>query len=76
MGLVGDALGPEAIGGYLHGSTVLGGLRPASDLDGDTRNVVLTLARIWTTLATGEIGRRTPPPTGPSPGSRHSTAPS
>ena len=25
------------------------------DLDGDTRNVVLTLARIWTTLATGEI---------------------
>lgn len=26
-----------------------------ADLDGDTRNVVLTLARIWTTLATGEI---------------------
>lgn len=25
------------------------------DLPGDTRNVVLTLARIWTTLATGEI---------------------
>jgi streptomycin 3"-adenylyltransferase len=25
------------------------------DLAGDTRNVVLTLARIWTTLATGEI---------------------
>ncbi|WP_222720345.1 DUF4111 domain-containing protein [Actinomadura sp. HBU206391] len=25
------------------------------DLDGDTRNVVLTFARIWTTLATGEI---------------------
>lgn len=25
------------------------------DLDGDTRNVVLTLARVWTTLATGEI---------------------
>jgi hypothetical protein len=25
------------------------------DLSGDTRNVVLTLARIWTTLATGEI---------------------
>ena len=26
-----------------------------SDLDGDTRNVLLTLARIWTTVATGEI---------------------
>jgi Domain of unknown function (DUF4111) len=25
------------------------------DLDSDTRNIVLTLARIWTTLATGEI---------------------
>ncbi|MCG3039600.1 DUF4111 domain-containing protein [Streptomyces sp. S1A] len=25
------------------------------DLDSDTRNVVLTLARIWTTLATGDI---------------------
>jgi streptomycin 3"-adenylyltransferase len=25
------------------------------DLDADTRNVLLTLARIWTTLATGEI---------------------
>jgi streptomycin 3"-adenylyltransferase len=26
-----------------------------ADLDDDTRNVVLTLARVWTTLATGEI---------------------
>lgn len=26
------------------------------DLHGDTRNVVLTLARIWTTLATGKTG--------------------
>ncbi len=26
-----------------------------NDLEGDTRNVVLTLARVWTTLATGEI---------------------
>jgi streptomycin 3"-adenylyltransferase len=25
------------------------------DLDGDTRNVILTLARMWVTLATGEI---------------------
>ncbi len=25
------------------------------DLDGDERNVILTLARVWTTLATGEI---------------------
>jgi predicted nucleotidyltransferase len=28
------------------------------DLDGDTRNVVLTLARIWSTLATGEISSK------------------
>ncbi|MFD8563777.1 aminoglycoside adenylyltransferase family protein [Streptosporangium canum] len=33
VGLVGDVLGPEAIGTYLHGSLVLGGLKPASDLD-------------------------------------------
>ncbi len=25
------------------------------DLEGDTRNVLLTLARVWTTLATGRI---------------------
>ncbi|MFH8371002.1 aminoglycoside adenylyltransferase family protein [Streptomyces sp. NPDC018031] len=31
--LVGDVLGPEVVGSYLHGSAVLGGLRPASDLD-------------------------------------------
>ncbi|WP_204016316.1 aminoglycoside adenylyltransferase family protein [Sphaerimonospora thailandensis] len=31
--LVGDVLGPAAIGAYLHGSSVLGGLKPASDLD-------------------------------------------
>lgn len=31
--LVGDVLGPEAIGSYLHGSAVRSGLRPASDLD-------------------------------------------
>ena len=32
------------------------GLEPLlADLDDDTRNVVLTLARIWCTLATGEI---------------------
>ncbi|SDK87386.1 aminoglycoside adenylyltransferase family protein [Streptomyces indicus] len=31
--LVADVLGPELIGSYLHGSAVLGGLRPASDVD-------------------------------------------
>ncbi|MCB5165813.1 DUF4111 domain-containing protein [Streptomyces bambusae] len=31
--LVGEVLGPEALGTCLHGSAVLGGLRPASDLD-------------------------------------------
>ncbi|MFF4416564.1 aminoglycoside adenylyltransferase family protein [Streptosporangium sp. NPDC001559] len=33
VGLVGDVLGSGVVGGYLHGSAVLGGLRPASDLD-------------------------------------------
>ncbi|EFE71433.1 nucleotidyltransferase [Streptomyces viridosporus ATCC 14672] len=33
VGLVGDVLGPDALGTYLHGSAVLGGLRPASDVD-------------------------------------------
>jgi streptomycin 3"-adenylyltransferase len=31
--LVGRAVGPEVIGTYLHGSSVLGGLKPASDVD-------------------------------------------
>jgi predicted nucleotidyltransferase len=31
--LVGDVLGADVIGTYLHGSAVLGGLRPASDVD-------------------------------------------
>ncbi|MEU3410335.1 aminoglycoside adenylyltransferase family protein [Streptomyces sp. NPDC006658] len=31
--LVGDVLGQDVIGTYLHGSCVLGGLRPASDVD-------------------------------------------
>ncbi|SFB58602.1 streptomycin 3-adenylyltransferase [Amycolatopsis marina] len=31
--LVGDVLGREVIGSYLHGSSVFGGLQPASDLD-------------------------------------------
>ncbi|MER6407672.1 aminoglycoside adenylyltransferase family protein [Streptomyces viridosporus] len=33
VGLVGDVLGSDALGTYLHGSAVLGGLRPASDVD-------------------------------------------
>ncbi|GHG99353.1 nucleotidyltransferase [Streptomyces lanatus] len=33
MKLVDGVLGPAVIGTYLHGSAVLGGLRPASDLD-------------------------------------------
>jgi predicted nucleotidyltransferase len=31
--LVGDVLGPETVGAYLHGSLVLGGPKPASDVD-------------------------------------------
>ena len=35
---------------------MLEGIDPLlADLDDDTRNVVLTLARIWTTLGTGEF---------------------
>lgn len=37
--LVGDVLGGEVVGAYLHGSAVLDGLRPASDVD------VLVVAR-------------------------------
>lgn len=33
VGLVRDVLAPELLGTYLHGSAVLGGLAPASDLD-------------------------------------------
>ncbi|MEU9915940.1 aminoglycoside adenylyltransferase family protein [Streptomyces sp. NPDC051001] len=33
VGLIGRVLGEKAIGAYLHGSSVLGGLRPASDVD-------------------------------------------
>jgi streptomycin 3"-adenylyltransferase len=39
MTLVDDVLGAEVVGAYLHGSAVLGGLRPASDVD------VLVVAR-------------------------------
>lgn len=43
MSLVHEVLGQDAIGAYLHGSSVLGGLRPGSDID------VLVLARRGTT---------------------------
>ncbi|SCL65966.1 Nucleotidyltransferase domain-containing protein [Micromonospora peucetia] len=33
VGLVGQVLGSEVVGTYLHGSSVLGGLKPASDVD-------------------------------------------
>ncbi|MFE7558380.1 aminoglycoside adenylyltransferase family protein [Kitasatospora sp. NPDC057500] len=36
-------------------ASVLGIPELLDDLPGDTRNVLLTLARIWTTLATGEV---------------------
>ncbi len=43
--LVRDVLGQDVIGAYLHGSAVLGGLRPRSDID------VLVVARRGTTPA-------------------------
>lgn len=33
VGIVKDVLGDDALGAYLHGSVVMGGLRPTSDLD-------------------------------------------
>ncbi len=45
LGLVRDVLGSDVIGAYLHGSAVLGGLRPRSDLD------VLVVTRQPTTEA-------------------------
>lgn len=43
VGLVRDVLGQDAVGAYLHGSAVLGGLRPQSDID------VLVVSRRGTT---------------------------
>ena len=43
VGLVRDVLGHDAVGAYLHGSAVLGGLRPHSDID------VLVVSRRATT---------------------------
>ncbi len=44
MRVVRDVLGSDVIGAYLHGSSVLGGLRPHSDID------VLVVARRRTTI--------------------------
>ncbi|HWE64699.1 MAG TPA: aminoglycoside adenylyltransferase family protein [Chloroflexota bacterium] len=43
LALVGEVLGPGVVGAYLHGSSVLGGLRPRSDVD------ILVVARRPTT---------------------------
>jgi predicted nucleotidyltransferase len=43
VALVRDVLGPDVVGAYLHGSAVLGGLRPRSDID------VLAVSRRRTT---------------------------
>jgi predicted nucleotidyltransferase len=43
VGLVRDVLGDDAVGAYLHGSAVFGGLKPHSDID------VLVVARRGTT---------------------------
>ncbi len=45
VALVGDVLGPDTLGAYLHGSAVLGGLRPRSDID------ILVVSRRPTTRA-------------------------
>jgi predicted nucleotidyltransferase len=44
LSAVREALGPDVVGAYLHGSAVLGGLRPRSDLD------VLVVSKRPTTL--------------------------
>lgn len=44
LALVGEVFGPDALGAYLHGSSVLGGLRPRSDID------ILVVSRRPTTL--------------------------
>ena len=40
------------------GTTLLAADEVIRDVEGDTRNVVLTLARIWTSLGTGEVLRK------------------
>ncbi|MFB6958544.1 aminoglycoside adenylyltransferase family protein [Streptomyces sp. NPDC056309] len=49
-----DVLAPVPPGDLVR-SSVAGIPALLDDLDGDTRNVLLTLSRVWTTLATGEI---------------------
>ncbi|MFB7114604.1 aminoglycoside adenylyltransferase family protein [Streptomyces sp. NPDC056291] len=49
-----DVLAPVPLEDLVR-SSVAGIPALLDDLDGDTRNVLLTLARVWTTLATGEI---------------------
>lgn len=49
-----DVLDPVPPGDYM--SAIVGGIDGlVRDLDSDTRNVILTLARIWSTVATGVI---------------------
>jgi Aminoglycoside adenylyltransferase, C-terminal domain len=48
--LVREILGGDVLGAYEHGSAVLGGVQPTSDL--------LRLARIWRTVVTGVIDRK------------------
>jgi len=48
--IVGDVLGPDVVGAYLHGSAVLGGLRPTSDID-----VLVVVRRPTTTEERREI---------------------
>jgi predicted nucleotidyltransferase len=53
LGIVRDVLGPAVVGAYLHGSAVLDGLRPHSDLD------VLVVSRRRTSLeAKGRLVNR------------------
>ena len=66
MALIRDVLGTAVVGAYLHGSAVLGGLRPHSDVD------VLVVSRRRTTHVEKRrlVERLLAVSAGPSPGSR------
>lgn len=65
-GVLRDVVGANLLAAYLHGSAVLGGLRPASDLD-----VLVVLGRSLDPAERAELFERILPLSGPGAGGRH-----
>jgi Polymerase beta, Nucleotidyltransferase len=88
LGAVREVLGDDVVGAYLHGSALLGGLRPRSDLDllvvarrrmalEEKRSLVerlLAVSRPMPPVRRASSARRTPQRTGHSPACPTSSA--